>query len=601
MNELNTVSDIDAIIAELTGTISKDEQTVMSIRDEIASLRNRLDELTNNRTELNFRITKNKEEKQRMANKREQLLREKLANEAIAETAQKVYDLMKGYPGWEAAHDYQKDDIVAAIHAYLSGYTGFMNANDMGMGKTMESLLIVRCINFLFEAEHGREPRLLWLTKSSILKTGGTVREAKRWYPELKIVPVNGSMPSKDRETMFEMIEMMNAHVITNYETCRTTNKLNEMVWDIIVMDEVHKLKGGANPSGPTAVWKAVKSVAENARMTLMLSGTPMVNRPAEMWAYLHIFDQDRFPSLRQFENMFTVYKTIGYETQIAVDADRLLNNALKGRMIRRRKDEVGIQMPSVTPYEDREKLLEMNPDQREVYDQMKNQFFIWLDEQDPDAVFTATAIIAQLSRLRQINIWPVIDFKIYDEEGNQTGVKTLRVESSSKIDEVMEDIDALGDEQFVLFCSFNEPLKEVQRRCKELGVTCELLIGENSSNLAQLEVGFQQGEIQVLCINNAMGEGLNLQKNPSQWPGGSSYVGFLDLWWNPARNDQCTDRVFRQGANEAVTVIHYKNESSVDQYIDAIIADKSAEISGVAEAKQLRPSDWKEFLKDKI
>jgi hypothetical protein len=148
------------------------------------------------------------------------------------------------------------------------------------------------------------------------------------------------------------------------------------------------------------------------------------------------------------------------------------------------------------------------------------------------------------------------------------------------------------------VFCTFNEPLKEIQRRINDVGLNCQLLTGENSKNLANLETDFQDGKIDVLCINSAMGEGLNLHMDHEKWSGGSRCVIFLDLWYNPARNDQCTDRVYRPGATKAVSVYHLKNESSVDQWLDAIIEEKRNMIEGVTEDKKLRPGEWAAYLK---
>lgn len=573
-----------------------------TLSEKIAALQLQLQELTGKKRDSIATVAKKRSRITELANMREKIKRDMLENEIMSETAQFVEDLMKDYPGWNTPneaglqiHDYQKADIVSAVHAFKSGFAGFMNANDMGLGKTMEAFLTLKALMALEE-----NPRVLWLTKTSILKTGGTVREGQKWFPELKLVPVEGSMPAKEREAMFSLIKMTGMSVITNYETVRTTEALRDISWDYIVMDEVHKLKGGANPSGPTAVWQAVKDICENSKI-IMLTGTPMVNRVPDMWAYLHIFDPERFPSLRSFENAYTAVQTIAWESKVVIDAEKLLNSALKGRVIRRSKldPEVKLELPTITPYAEREKLLEMFPTQRKVYDQMKDQFFIWLEEQNPDEFFSATAIIAQLIRLRQINIWPVIDFKQKDPITGEEKTIKLDVRESSKIDEAMEDILNVED-QFVIFSSFNAPLFEIQRRCKEEGITCEVLAGETSKNLANMEKGFQDGTITVLCINNAMGEGLNLQKS-DQWAGGASYVGFLDLWWNPARNDQCTDRVWRQGAKEPVTVIHYKNEDSVDQYLDMVIEEKYQSISGVTESQKLRPADWLKMLKGKV
>lgn len=595
-----SLPQINQAIERTDREIQNDQKIHDAVAFEISELRKRLKELDDQAFQTRNYISKTKNLKQDLASYREKLMRDQMANAAMEETARKVQEILQDFPAWKCARDYQRDDVIAAIHAYLSGYTGFMNANDMALGKTFESLVMLKVLVTLMQAEHGRHPRILWITKSSILKTGGTVREAKRWYPELSLMPLNGSMSKKERDLFFKTITLFpKAGVITNYETCRTTEALHNVDWDIIVMDEVHKLKGGANLSGQTDLWKATKKVAtkSSVKMVMMLSGTPMVNRPGEMWAYLNIFDQERFPELRKFEREFQAVQKLGQEFKVEIDSEKLLNNALKGRMIRRRKDEVkSLGLPEITPYLEREVLLTHNDEQAKAYNQMRDRFFVWLDDQG-DVPLTATAIIAQLTRLRQINIWPVIDFKQTDEETGEVTVHRMEVRDSSKIDAVMEDIESIGDEQFVLFCTFNEPLFEVQRRCLEQGISCEVLHGQ-AKDMESMETNFQNGITRVICINNAMGEGLNLQKNPDQWKGGASYVGFLDLWYNSARNDQCTDRIYRPGATDPVTVRHYKNDNSVDQFIDGIIEEKYQNITGVSESQVLRPSDWKEFLR---
>ncbi len=597
----SSLTQINQYLQVADKDLNEEQEIYDAVAIEMKELRARLAELDEKNWESRNIISRTKNLRQDLAGIREKLLRDQLANSAMEETARRVAEILEGFPAWKMARDYQRDDVIAAIHAYLSGYTGFMNANDMALGKTFESFVMLKVLSVLMQAETGKMPRILWITKSSILKTGGTVREGKRWYPELSLMPLDGSAPKKERDMFFNMITMFDGvGVITNYETCRTTDALHDVEWDIIVMDEVHKLKGGANLSGQTDLWKATKKVAQSAKMIIMLSGTPMVNRPGEMWAYLNIFDSERFPDLRKFEREFQAVQKMGFEYKVEIDAEKLLNNALKGRMIRRRKDEVkSLGLPEITPYMQREVLLQHNPKQAEAYEMMRDRFFVWLDGQEGD-MLTATAIIAQLTRLRQINIWPVIDFKTTDEETGEVTVSRMEIRDSSKIDAAMDDIESIGEEQFVLFSTFNEPLFEVQRRCLEQGILCEVLHGQ-AKDMANMETNFQNGVTRVLCINNAMGEGLNLQKNPDQWIGGASYVGFLDLWYNSARNDQCTDRIYRPGATDPVTVRHYKNENSVDQFIDAIIEEKYQNITGVSESQTLRPTDWKEFLKGMI
>ena len=590
---------IELMMKQLSETTAKDTLVLDSVAAEIHALNERLRKLQDQKRDLNHNLFKYEQDKTSLASKRERLHRQMLANLEIAKTAQRVSELMLANSNWVITHDYQKADIISAVHAYLSGYTGFMNANDMGLGKTMEALLTLQILRTIFIEENKKEPNILWLTKTSILQTGGTNREQQRWTPDMKLVPLFGSSPKSERESFFKIIQQLqqSVAVITNYETVRTTDALNAINWDFIVMDEVHKLKGGANANGPTAIWKAVKDLTVNTRMTLMLTGTPMVNKPSEMWAYLNIFDPERFPRLRDFENLFCNYS--GFDLQ--VDADKLLDQALVGRMIRRAKtdEDVKIELPSITPYEDRTRLVQMSGEQLKAYEMMRDKFFIWLDEQNPDEIFTATAIIAQLTRLRQINVWPVVEFTRKDEDGNIIDRIQLDIHESAKIDELMDIIEDVQD-QIVIFGTYNAPFDEVCKRASQMGLKCGILSGAHSKDMKYLENDFQQGKIDVLCVNSVMGEGLNLQKSP-QWPGGSSTVVFLDLWWNSARNDQCTDRVYRQGAVEPVTVIHLKSENSVDQYIDLIIEAKDKEIKGVTGSSKLRPSDWKQMLKGKI
>jgi SNF2 family DNA or RNA helicase len=314
-----------------------------------------------------------------------------------------------------------------------------------------------------------------------------------------------------------------------------------------------------------------------------------MVNRVAELWAYLHIFDPNKFDNLRKFERAFNIYQEMGGKVQTG----KILDLCLKDRMVHRNRNEVGLQLPELT-IEIRD--LEYNEQQQEVADQMKKQFYIWLDEQQ-EAALTATAIIAQLLRLRQISVWPVFQQTRTDDYGNELVVK-VDVQDSCKIDEAMDIIEEAND-QVVLFCNFNEPLAEIQRRCRSLNLRCEVISGATSRTMDQMEVGFQQGEIDVLCINSSMGEGLNLQKNPDQWPGGAAIGIHLDRWWNPARDTQCNGRIHRQGANIPVTIYMLHTPGSVDDFVAALSDEKAELFEGIMSDSRIRPAfQWKEEIK---
>jgi len=523
------------------------------------------------------------EAKQRELEKQLQEEQDKL--KAIEDTIHRIKELTP--VTWEHLRPYQQESTAQAFHNLSVGHSGFFNADDMGLGKTLQAIAMCD----LYLAEHPDE-KVLWLSKSSIVETGGTKREFQRWS-EIPIIEILGRSPKKERGFMIDLISKMAGIVlITNYETMRTTPELKNTRFGMVVMDEVHKLKGGANPSGPTGLWVAIKEYIRDMGpdFIYMLSGTPMVNRVAELWAYLHIFDPSKFDNLRSFESAFNAYQEFGGK----IDTERILNVCLADRMVRRTRNEVGIQLPELTIVE---QTVEYNPQQQKAYDQMKDNFYIWLDEQE-DAALTATAIIAQLTRLRQISVWPVFSQIVKDEWGNDK-VLEVNVPDSAKVDEAMDIIEEHND-QVVVFCNFNSVFEEIQKRCNKLGLTCRFITGKTKADMGSAEIDFQQGKIDVLCINSSMGEGLNLQKNPDRWPGGASVGIHLDRWWNPARDEQCNARIYRMGANQPVTIYFIHAPKSVDDFV-AMISDEKAEMfEGIMKGDQIRPAGvWKEMLRD--
>lgn len=576
------------------------ESSINVNKEKINELHRLLDELNEQNVALvssKYKVNREiqaEEERQRLEKlKAEEERRLRAEMLSMKEVDDEIRKLCEGFEAYDKAHPYQIEDVVSSINAYKAGKRGMLNANDMGMGKTFESAIVLYCMQKLLTESLGRKPKILWLTKKSLVTKESTKKEIARWNPNWKTIqPVDGGSPAQ-REFVVEFYRDsdMADMFLANYEFVRTTEAARLMKWDIIVVDEVHKLKGGANSNGPTNIWTSIKNLCVSAEYVLMLSGTPMVNAPEEMWSYLHIFNPEKFPDLKTFKKNFMEYKTIAGEFKLVVDANKLLEQVLKGQMIRRSAAEVGLQIPELN-YEVVE--LERTPAQDEAYKQMQNHFFVWLDEQQ-DKPLSAMAIIAQLTRLRQINVWPVVNFTRTDENGYEV-TETLDIRESSKIDEAMDIIDNAQD-QVIIFSTFNEPMYEIQRRCWLKGLRCEIISGSEKHNF-DVEAEFQQGRINVLCLNSSMGEGLNLQKNPEHWPGGASYGIFLDLWWSPARNEQCIKRIHRQGSNIPVFIYELQNVPSVDQFIKAKNDEKNEQFNSIMESSEIRPaSEWKKLL----
>ena len=600
--------DIDAEIRKLVESVNGHADLVHTIETEhwhkhneitakIQKLREQLDIMHKAKYEdLRKARDQHDEDLSKLAALRRQK-EEEAKNAAYETTVQLIKEICADFASWHMAREYQVEDVVRIVHQYTIGSTGVMNANDMALGKTFESLVALYiCIEIHKQKHNGAEPTILWLTKKSIVETGGTFNEARRWFPDLKCFPVRGADNAASKDMVFEFAEMGGMCVITNYETVKNTPRAQKIHWDFVIMDEVHKLRGGANASGPTAIWEATKNLSRG--FVLMLTGTPVANRIEEIWSYLHIFDPILFDNARKFARQFQAFKDVSGEFKMTLQSERVLKEILKGRLIRRTATEVGLQMP---PVNYQTVVLQHNEQQAALYKDMLEKFFVFVDKQDPDKLLPAMSLLAQLTRLRQINVLPVCTFVDKDEEGNEIGRVTLDVRDSSKLDECLDRI-VQTDDQAIVFCSFNEPLEELAMRLQIEGLSSAIISSKYADKMSTYETDFQAGKIHVLLLNSAMGEGLNLHKDKAKWLGGARAVHMLDKWWNDARNNQCIARAVRPGetAGEPVFVYDYKVENSVDYFIQFLCDEKSQKLGNLTEASELRPaSEWKRLLKE--
>lgn len=598
-SEASTLSDIDAIVAKMTelqkhmdeveasdpvvllkAAIKKSEQEEQELfkafEQSIAVMREARKMKNIEMMQIEHGIKQAKNELNALTLDHQKALDFLAASKKMDEIEARLALLRKNAPWKDSIRDFQWEDVCTIVAAFLDGKNGVLNANDMGLGKTAESVFVLYLMKEIFPERFGHDPKILWLTKKSLMSS--SIKEFRKWDPDVTPIPVTGN-PAQ-RSFIVELALANGSPVIVNYDALNTTPLLMETAWDIVVMDEVHKLKGGSN-STPTKVWENAVAVCQKAKFIMPLSGSPIQNHPKEMWSYLYMLEPDRFPNVKDFINRFCW----GYDEGLTVEWDRLIK-ILSNRVIRRTKAEVLKDLPDKT----REfRYVEMGAAQRKIYDGLRDEFFVWLDDQK-DTALTATSILAQLTRLRQVAIMP---------GSISVGDKSIDCDESAKLDEAMDIVEQLvgSNEQVVIFSSqFNGPLFELQTRIqKEFKVTCETITGANSSQTEYIEQRFRDGETKVLCINmKSGGEGLNLQT--------ASHAIFLDLWWNPKANEQAEDRLHRQGQKNAVSIHILQAEDSVDSFIASILDKKDAMISGITDTGGLRGgSDWKTFLQDNL
>ena len=375
------VAEINQWLKEMPSALSdletEADEKMAIIREKIHRLQDELKKIDDQRWKKRQKIYEDASTSRRELAALEEAIAREAVQDQYDKTAELIKEIVAEFASWTMAREYQAEDIISIVHQFMIGEHGVLNANEMALGKTFESIVSLYILREMFIREHGRKPTVLWLTKSSIIKTGGTVREMQRWDPSYTLIPLDGSTDKFSRDFTVKLVKNGEHGLITNYETCRTTKEVKNIVWDIIIMDEVHKLKGGANPSGPTGIWKAVKEVSEKSRFIMMLTGTPLVNRAEEMWSYMHIFDPAAFPDAKKWNKDFSGFREAAGKWKLTIDSEKLFREALKGKLIRRTAKEVGLQLPQVIQ---QDIWLEHNEQQAEIYNQMRERFFIWLD-----------------------------------------------------------------------------------------------------------------------------------------------------------------------------------------------------------------------------
>jgi len=602
------------LLGQIESDLKRNTHTEKELRDE---LKLRLEELEQERTSLQ---TIYNEANQHLLDLTNELNKAKLsyqdslklvAAQQKLDIMRKELDSLRELWSWkDKVLPYQWDDVCYLIGAFRTGKPGVLNANEMGLGKTAEFAFFYSLFRHYFYAEHGRFPLSVYATKKSLV--GSTFKELKKWFSadeiqQMPIIKLDGSAPVAQREMILEYAIVLNALVVVNYDAFATTPLLRKTKWDLYAADEVHKLRGGANPAGPTQIFTNAKEAANNSEFKVLLSGSPIQNNPREMWCYLNIFDEERFPDPKSFMSEYCFgwgQKDSDGNPILNVSWDKLIDRALKNKVIRRTKKEVRPDLPDKI-YDIRE--IEMGDGcQGQTMQMMRDFLFVWLDKNAGKAI-SGKCILDKINKMRQINVLPA-SMNYYDEDLE----KKVKFDcwESCKLDEALELTEELvgsGEQVIIVSSQFNDPIFELKRRIREFfpSVRVATITGKDTQKgtTGEKERAFQQGEIDVLVVNAmTAGEGLNLQKFPDEWPGGASHMIFLDQWWNPESNHQMEDRIWRHPYADVPEYHILRTVGTVDYFVLEKIEMKNDMIHGIMDRNELRNGgEWKNFLEGLI
>jgi len=418
--------------------------------------------------------------------------------------------------------------------------TGACLADDMGLGKTIQALALM-----LHRRAGG--PQLVVAPTSLGFNWE---REAERFAPDLRIQLFRGAQHQ----------EMLTAElgaddvIVTSYDlAARYVDALKERTWKTVVLDEAQAIK---NPETQRA--RAI--FALDAEFVLALTGTPTENRTGEIWSLFRAIAPGLLGGKKAFRDNFAV----PIERLGRVSAREALASLVQPFVLRRLKREVATELP---PRTDVRLDVDLSAAERALYEELRAAAAESLvaiadggtkEKDNPAAPQQRFMVLQALTRLRQLACHP----RLVDKSSEVR---------SSKLAVLLELVEELRDEghRALVFSQFTTLLDLVRRAFDEAGIRWRYLDGQTPAAQRRTEVdAFQAGDGDVFLLSlKAGGTGLNLTA--------ADYVVHLDPWWNPAVEDQATDRAHRIGQDKPVTVYRLVARGTVEEGIMALHDEK--------------------------
>ncbi len=416
-------------------------------------------------------------------------------------------------------------------------------ADDMGLGKTVQTLavLIDRAPSGPALVVAPTSVGFIWL------------REAERFAPTLRLTPYRSVVGETDRRELLAEVGAGDV-VVTSYGlVLRDVDRLAEIRWATLVLDEAQAIKNSA-----TKTAQATRRI--DADWRLALTGTPVENHLGELWSLFRSISPGLFGSWDRFRERFAG----PIEKKRDLERRHGLSRVVRPFILRRTKSEVLDELPERTEVQ---LMAELSEAERKLYEDTRLRALVHLAGLVDDAGDQRFQVLAALTRLRQLACHP----KLVDASWTR---------GSAKLALFLETVEELreGRHRALVFSQFTQHLALVREALDERGLSYQYLDGQTPVKERVRRVdAFQRGEGELFLISlKAGGTGLNLTA--------ADYVLHLDPWWNPAVEDQATDRAHRIGQTRPVTVYRLVAKDTIEEQILRLHADKRNLVAGVLE-----------------
>ncbi len=451
-------------------------------------------------------------------------------------------------PGFGATlRPYQEHGLAWLQFLGTAGLGGVL-ADDMGLGKTVQALA-----HLAVEQAAGRLDRpALVVCPTSLVPNWQA--EAARFAPSLRTLVLHGP----DRAGRFDAIA---AHdlVITTYPLlARDHAVLTAQDWHVVVLDEAQTIK---NPLAATS--KLARTLRASQR--LCLSGTPLENHLGELWSLFDFLMPGFLGDRQSFGRRFRT------PIEKAGDSERqsLLARRVAPFLLRRTKAEVAPELPAKTEIAER---VDMGGAQTAIYEGIRLAMHAKVRAAIAKRGLAGSGIIIldALLKLRQACCDPRL-LKLTTAKAARAG--------SAKLDRLLELLPQMLDEgrRVLLFSQFTSMLALIEAELDRLALPYALLTGDTRDRSAPVR-RFQGGEVPLFLISlKAGGVGLNLTA--------ADTVIHYDPWWNPAVEEQATDRAHRIGQDKPVFVHRLITAGSIEEKMEALKQRKQALAAGILDA----------------
>lgn len=438
---------------------------------------------------------------------------------------------------------YQHDGVNWLQFLREYGFNGTL-ADDMGLGKTLQTLT-----HLLIEKQSGRlcSPAMV-IAPTSLM--GNWRREAERFTPDLKVCIIHGS----ERQKHFDAI---NEHdlILTTYPLIiRDEEQYRQHTFHYLILDEAQAIKNAASRTA-----QAVHNL--KAQHRLCLTGTPLENHLGELWSMYHFL----MPGFLGPQEKFTRLFRTPIEKQADAGRQQQLRQRIQPFMLRRTKEKVASELPPKTEII---RSVSLDGKQRDLYETVRLAMDAKVRAEISSKGFARSQIMIldALLKLRQVCCDPRL-VKL---------AKARNVQDSAKLELLMTLLPEMLEEgrKVLLFSQFTSMLAIIEEELQRAGITYSKLTGQTRKRDEAIEA-FQEGDASVFLISlKAGGTGLNLTA--------ADTVIHYDPWWNPAVEQQATDRAYRIGQDKPVFVYKLVTEDTVEEKILKLQEKKQALAEGL-------------------